>query len=154
MLSISFSVLAANATEGRTTFFFLRLDGDLLKLLLNEAEDLIKQINTGKNMKKFLVLLAVQAVATVSMAQTPQQAVAQAIKRNAEINTLVSAIEDSRGLQKCTLDNEEVVLSNQTKTSANFEAAYSCEILIIKVKGEAEISDKGDVTVTLTNLSL
>ena len=105
-------------------------------------------------MKKILVLLAIQAIAAVSMAQTPQQAVAQAIKGNAEINSLVSVIEDSRGLQKCTLDNDEVVLSNQTKTSANFEAAYSCEILMIKVKGEAEISSKGDVTITLTNLSL
>jgi hypothetical protein len=107
-------------------------------------------------MRKILVLLAIQTITAISMAQqqTPRQAIAAAIKVNSEISTLVGVIENSRGLQKCTLDSDEVVLSKQTKTSANFEAAYSCEILVIKVKGEAEISSEGVVTVTLTNLSL
>lgn len=107
-------------------------------------------------MKKFLAALAIQAIAAVStaQAQTSEQAVVAALKEDKEISALVSVIEESRGLQVCEVDSEEVVLTNQTAGNADFVASYACETLLITVRGKASISSGGVLKVKLTGLDL
>ena len=107
-------------------------------------------------MKKLLSILVIQVVATSSFGRvSPEEVVANAIRENKEINSLVKVIEQNRGLQKCTAPSgEEVSLTYKTATKADFEAAYSCETMVIYVKGKAEVPKKDVLTIKLTSLSL